>query len=898
MKPFETVTITFRESRGFSRPTSVYSEARQGHVASMGEDEYIHEINVDIRDPEEKGADGGTIASADDATSSTSTEDDHDDEEGTGDEQPSSLREVLAPVDAEGNKLAYAIDTSWLSRVSQSKEVRGNDSDKTEPFITTTNAVNTTVTTLNITKAMLSSEAENNTKMQVSVLPSIKVLQLRDNVAVTWHHLQAEQLDFDQFRRACLDVPSLSKRLRTLIQDISAKIEKHNVKPFLGGLYVEPGTVIRIDEKCQSDPQSVIFSCIPYLDISRPVAKTSSTKTKSGSFPARTLMQCAYPHESVRERDAEQAYKKLGGGQSSNVVHVPNMWIMNIGAGVVVTCGHSPLAAGMTRSMEVLQEDLTLLGSKDIIKNALTKIKLVDWDGGVHLYPLVECRTYLQMEQKLDDLRTISQSKTGAESLCMLDGLTLVTPAAWPEILQRSDRVFIDLVALTVQKAKKLEGTPMAHSTGSLISATKTVLPFFHWPNGLNVELDLDELKRNPVSSPNTSHAIQCLESAHKKILGTKLYSYVLASDVEASFTSPKFYEALPEATYEHVDAQFALLKPGTGHSVFTFHEKVLNDQCTEVVKCANDFRNIVEATLRLFVKDLDGTTILRKVWGAMSNIQKLVTALQTRANKMIDAESTESRTQKVSWYVRDRKHWEIAQPEANTTFIRAIKRCRRCKSNRPFDSSRAAVEHLQEHLKPQVQIDTNKALPQVRSDLTDWVLNETQAKHEISNGGALTILKKAYADSIVLHHQFKELAEGVQDEHREFSSLYTFPRRLIEAFRELVIFYLAIERALHYTEKSYHGEISNLPYSEDGLAVLTRFLAGIKRSIGKVRAELRSMVMTDILPDPIENLSLGPEYVCGWLMRRLLVKPLDQHMSIGDLYREYLSTVVSVYRI
>jgi hypothetical protein len=56
-------------------------------------------------------------------------------------------------------------------------------------------------------------------------------------------------------------------------------------------------------------------------------------------------------------------------------------------------------------------------------------------------------------------------------------------------------------------------------------------------------------------------------------------------------------------------------------------------------------------------------------------------------------------------------------------------------------------------------------------------------------------------------------------------------------------------------------------------------------------------MVKPETSLDPMQGLSLGSEYICAWLMRRLLVKPLENRMSIGEMYREYLSTIVSVQR-
>lgn len=100
---------------------------------------------------------------------------------------------------------------------------------------------------------------------------------------------------------------------------------------------------MRVDERCQPDPESVIFSCIPYYDLQEPLANKPTPGLQSRVYSPRTLMQAAYPYEPVRERDAEQAYRKYGDTRSKKLIYVPNLWMLNLGANVVVTCGHRPL---------------------------------------------------------------------------------------------------------------------------------------------------------------------------------------------------------------------------------------------------------------------------------------------------------------------------------------------------------------------------------------------------------------------------------------------------------------------------------------------------------------------------------------------------------------------------
>jgi hypothetical protein len=184
--------------------------------------------------------------------------------------------------------------------------------------------------------------------------------------------------------------------------------------------------------------------------------------------------------------------------------------------------------------------------------------------------------------------------------------------------------------------------------------------------------------------------------------------------------------------------------------------------------------------------------------------------------------------------------------------------------------------------------------------DFNNWVIDATQFEREKSNAGGLKVLTQACRDALDLLERAKELTDGVKNEDGSKSDLYSFPRELLEAFRKLIVFYLAVERALYHTEEAYQniGDVRyagcEAPYSEEGLRILKRFAQGFGNSLLLARSELRYMVRPEIATDPMRDLALGPEYVCSWLMRRLMVKPLEKRMSIGDIYREYLSTIVS----
>lgn len=273
----------------------------------------------------------------------STTSDGYDGEPEVAVKPPEPPRAVILATDSNGDKLTHSINTHGYGPGASPSNVGRPDS-----HVDSKSSPERFTETLRITKALaVPSESDNKTVIRVSTLPGPKTFPLHDGVTMTWYHLHAKDLDFDRFRQACLGSPQLSPRLQILVRDLFAKIEKRKVKPFLDGLYVEPGTVLRVDESCGTDPQSVIFSCVPYLDLQEPVV----TKSTERRYPPRTLMQSAYAYESVRERDAEQAYRKYGNTRSKRLIYVPSLWMMNIGVDVVVTCGHRPLGESSIRCL-------------------------------------------------------------------------------------------------------------------------------------------------------------------------------------------------------------------------------------------------------------------------------------------------------------------------------------------------------------------------------------------------------------------------------------------------------------------------------------------------------------------------------------------------------------------
>ncbi|KAF3037262.1 hypothetical protein E8E12_007701 [Didymella heteroderae] len=438
------------------------------------------------------------------------------------------FRQVTIPTDEDGNSLVFRVNAASFRSPHQlsANACANNQFNKRDPQKHAGNAEH-----LDITKA-ISAQSDGRKSLQIHVLRGPRTPLTDPDINIRWLHLHSERLDFASFKDTCLGISGLSERLQRLVNQLLDKVEKEALKVFLGGMFIQPGTVLRADESQQTESQSVIFSCIPYFGLHAPRKNTPATANR---FASRTLMQSYYPYEPVQERDAEQAYRLFGDKPHNALIHVPN--------------------------------------------------------------------------------------------------------------IQR-DAIFIDLIL----------------------------------PSG----------------------------------------------------------------------------RTGNG------------------------------------------------------------------------------------------------------------------------------------------KVDTGLSPEQ-------WLASSSQKELEMSMEGMAKVLTIACQIAKRLFDQAKELSDGVRNEDGHMSALYTFPRPLLSAFRQLLVFYLAIERSLFYTNKAFDdgrlanetpGYIATLPFSPEGLQVIEAFGNGVQQALISAREELCSMVKSKESVDVYKRLSLSSEYVCGWLMRRLLVKPLEKSMTVSDMYREYLSTI------
>ncbi|KAJ4308443.1 hypothetical protein N0V94_009351 [Neodidymelliopsis sp. IMI 364377] len=725
-------------------------------------------------------------------------------------------RTTLDAVDDEGNKLSFRVDTTFARAPDRAPVPTENDSKKTGPQGLTGEEH------MRITKAV-ATQTENRNTLQVYVLPGPRGVPEHSDVSIRWYHLHSQRLlDFARFKETCLSITGPSARLYKLTKKLLEKVEKERLKAFLGGMFIEPGTVLRVDESDRSDPTSAIFSCIPYFNLQTPTRETAMSVQLNRLFPVRTLLQSYYPYEPVRDRDAEQAYRKFGNERPDALIHVPNFWMLNISSNIVVTCGYQPLSEEFVQSIEVVDA-----------KHQRTSVK--------------QAEKYPDINVKEDaSIPSLSQ------------------PISPPSV------------------------------------------PFLHWPQ----KADEGKDEKPGVTLADLESSTQRLEHVEKAMLSEVLNSYDTQNAVDKTFTSTTYYRNLKETTAKEVESSVKSLFETHGKRAVptavdpTIHQIAISHQHATIAQKTSELYHIMHSTVALFVdvNEMDKSTLLRRSWGAMLDICSTAkrfcnhAAIEPDPKEYADPGWTHPSMSHRGWLIR-LDFDQSKSPAIIKTMRTELKKCRKCRSFEMYSSPQKALLHLQKH--------TQRVDSSVSSALTPehWVVNYAQFKMELSTEGLEAVLTKACKIARDLLLQAKELADGVLEGSGELSTLYTFSRAFLSALRQILVFYFAIERSLHFTEETYQdgvnvmedvGYLTSTPFSPDGLCVLEAFGNGVQRTLAAARNELCVMAKSTENVEIFKRLSLSSEYVCSWLMRRLIVKPLEKSMTVSDMYREYLSTVVS----
>ena len=625
-----------------------------------------------------------------------------------------------------------------------------------------------------------------------------------------------------------------------------------------------------------------------------------------------------YPYEPVRDRDNEQAFKKIGTPRHEDLIHVPSMWMLNINSNIVVTAGYRPLSADFVKSIELQEEDLKQL-SASVTDNTLTTVRLTDLGGRTLLFNLEENQTYFELEQKVKELKTLPGNR--CESGVYIawkqpDGIDRkIGPHDWPKILRQANSLFIDLSIVVKPKTEGIDDNPprITQQPDNKNFSKESIPPFLDWPSAFKDDGPAEK-----------EFSFRCLELVEKQMKSETLPEYETTGPIDETFTSSKYFDSLAISTSKDIQmspiiAGHIQLPSQVGQSPKTFHQTLVQSKHAGLKEKSQEFINVVLETLKLFVADVDCSSMLAKVWGAMASLLAITERLRDTEAYAPDPKEYQDRAWKGpktgsrTWRVRAQPFWyldpgelkvPLPVPDPDGKLVASLRKCRWCKRGKPFNDPNSALEHLRSHVSNFSFVrgeprNPKSDLPPEIDTLKDWIHNDDQVILELALSKAVLILEQATLTARSILDQLRELVDGVKKEDGYMSELYKIPRNLLDTLHRLIVFYMAVERSLHFLEKDYRTlkrAIRNDKVLENAaeLGVLQRFSDGIRRPLMRARADLCFMARSSTPHDYWKRMSLGPQYICAWFMRRLIVQPLDNSKTVADLYRDYLSTLVS----
>ncbi|KAF2809040.1 uncharacterized protein BDZ99DRAFT_533424 [Mytilinidion resinicola] len=834
------------------------------------------------------------------------------------------------PRDRDGNHLSFLAKHSEVSDQVQSEET-SRKPPAPRPMIKEP---------VDILEAHMARMSSNETKTYVFIrqVNSPQKPGSKDIASIRWHHLHAfDELDFYAFKDACTSVPKVSTQACHAVSTLLARVETENIKTALDGMFIEQGTVLRCDFKDgQGKEHAVIFSCVPYFDLQAPMKPRLSRGQRL--HPVRTLMSTLYPYEDVVERDREQAFRKHGNNSSESIIHVPVFWMLCIGSEAIVTCGYKTLSATLGPSI-LMERDIQKLGRLE----TAVDIRFTDWEGRVFLFPRERCNTFFEFEQKVREIRSASARQAPIKGtlkfvLVQEKGKTLLRPGNWVEEVHSLKTTFVDILILnepghmsdgtealeewdSKEEISQNGATPENDSSQKDAAALDTTIrrrPFLAWKSSTMLQNEIEGLRERdaPVEDQNTAERtgmIKKLALVERNLLFDTLENDVVDHDVDKGFASTDYYKGLSERKFETAIDAVGRLKAGAplepplllktdfrpgeyqGPGLTDeIHSRIIDFQRYNIARLANKLLREISETFSLYVSDPDMSPTLGKVWSALSMIAAVL-------QKAVDTDAQVTGKSKAKlWTLRKRSDFidRSLAPELGSWLPQHIKRCKTCRKAE-FATEDQAIKHLQKQCvrdnmwKP-MEGDEHDPNPEFRPSLR----SDSQMRFEERNSAIISILSKSIKGISKLRLQAMELAEGVTFDKETVADPYALPLSLVESLRRFVVLFLGVERAIFFVDNRFKDwklehrkEI--MEYFTDGMTALQRFESSVHISLAEARKDLCFMVRS---PPSESNfllkLSVGPEFILAWLIRRLLVKPIDHNVGTPELYREYLSAL------
>ncbi|KAJ5624330.1 Mg2+ transporter protein CorA-like/Zinc transport protein ZntB [Penicillium lagena] len=235
-----------------------------------------------------------------------------------------------------------------------------------------------------------------------------------------------------------------------LIRSAFRYLRQRNEKSYVHGRFLDPTAlsfVARDDDDeilLREELASIAFLAFPYFSL-EPLHVEDPSPAEP-IHPVRSLLQFHYSFQSTGQRDTDQVVRKVL--EVSDVLHVPQTWMLLINEGMFQLTGHEP-----ERPRSYWGEYVSLEKAK--VGGAMPQIRLIDFEGKQYFLPKRSCQTWLEfisMFSSMEEDNTVLTSfinGSWSDEYELRLGNELISEANWSETVLRAES---DITIYIVEK--------------------------------------------------------------------------------------------------------------------------------------------------------------------------------------------------------------------------------------------------------------------------------------------------------------------------------------------------------------------------------------------------------------------------------------------------------------
>jgi hypothetical protein len=244
------------------------------------------------------------------------------------------------------------------------------------------------------------------------------------------------------------------------------------------------------------------------------------------------------------------------------------------------------------------------------------------------------------------------------------------------------------------------------------------------------------------------------------------------------------------------------------------------------------------------------------------------------------------------TYVIRDIPHAEYAKLHQLMSLPIPLEECADCTQGIHYTDAEEALQHLlQFHVKN--MIGTRQFS---RAKMIHWISSSPSASIEMDNQVFIKLLRTLTRRVESLQTQAIDIRNSVADANKEKPRHYLLPSSLVEAAEK--IFEMAY--TVHYSFPALYIDITNVttPNRRElatHIALIQDFGSGANTALSNARHDLLLMAYTGNNRASMRNIRSTPETTLLFCLRHLSSRQLIDDLCALDLYREHLSSMVSV---